>query len=142
HFAASTDPESMDEPAFLIKDMWSTSGSGSTGDMRENSVLDILHAEFDKSSKFSDSFAQLVSTGSVDIKQRDTLTEDTTATVFAELTDISQSRQHRRTVTKLVGNMVSVASDQNRVVVAIADAMTALNAAYAKCKLVYGNISD
>ncbi|KAJ2689776.1 hypothetical protein IWW39_001242 [Coemansia spiralis] len=142
YFAASTDPKSMGEPAFLIKDVWSTSGSGSANDTRESSVLNILHAEFDRSSEFSDSFAQLVSAGPVGIRQGDAFVADTTDTAFAGLPSISQARQHRRTVTKLEGSLISEADDENQVVVAIADAMTALTAAYAKCKILHGNISD
>ncbi|KAJ2415616.1 hypothetical protein GGI10_001581 [Coemansia sp. RSA 2530] len=142
YFAASTNPKSMGEPAFLIKDVWSTSDSGSANDTRESSVLNILHAEFDGSSEFSDSFAQLISAGPVDIRQGDALVVDTTDTAFAGLPSISQARQHRRTVTKLEGSLISEADDENQVVVAIADTMTVLNAAYAKCKILHGNISD
>ncbi|KAJ1815338.1 hypothetical protein LPJ60_005751 [Coemansia sp. RSA 2675] len=142
YFAASTDPKSMGEPAFLIKDVWSTSGSGSANDTRESSVLSILHSEFDGSSEFSDSFAQLVSAGPVGIKQGDALVEDTTTTAFAGLPSISQARQHRRTVTKLEGSLISEADDENQVIVAIADAMTTLIAAYSKCGILHGNISN
>ncbi|KAJ2046190.1 hypothetical protein GGI03_003670 [Coemansia sp. RSA 2337] len=41
-FAASTTPESMDTPAFLIKDVWTITSSGSAGDMREISFLKAL----------------------------------------------------------------------------------------------------
>ncbi|KAJ2752645.1 hypothetical protein GGI19_003694, partial [Coemansia pectinata] len=51
-------------------------------------------------------------------------------------------RQHRRTVTKWAGNMISEADNQSQVVVAIVDTMVALNAAYAKCKILHGSISD
>ncbi|KAJ2026316.1 hypothetical protein IWW57_003078 [Coemansia sp. S610] len=61
---------------------------------------------------------------------------------FVGLPSVSQARQHRRTVTKLEGNLISEADDENQVVVAIADAMAALHAAHAKCKILYGNISD
>ncbi|KAJ2032151.1 hypothetical protein IWW57_000367 [Coemansia sp. S610] len=142
YFAASTNPKSMGEPAFLIKDVWSTLGSGSANDTCESSVLNILHAEFDRSSEFSNSFAQLVSARPADIRQGDALIVDTTDTAFAGLLSISQVRQHRRTMTKLEGSLISEADDENQVVVAIADAMTALNAAYAKCKILHGNISD
>ncbi|KAJ2765357.1 hypothetical protein GGI18_006233, partial [Coemansia linderi] len=142
YFAASTDPKSMGEPAFLIKDVWSTSGSGSANDTRESSVLNILHSEFDGSSEFSDSFAQLVSAGPMGIKQGDALVEDTTTTAFAGLPSISQARQHRRTVTKLEGSLISEADDENQVIVAIADAMTTLIAAYSKCGILHGNISN
>ncbi|KAJ1815027.1 hypothetical protein LPJ60_005857, partial [Coemansia sp. RSA 2675] len=107
-----------------------------------SSVLNILHAEFDGYSEFSDSFAQLVSDGPVGIRQGDALVVDTTDTALARLPSISQARQHRRTVTKLEGSLISEAGDENQVVVAIADAMAALNAAYSKCKILHGNISD
>ncbi|KAJ2427574.1 hypothetical protein GGF41_001641 [Coemansia sp. RSA 2531] len=42
YFAASTTPESMDTPAFLIKDVWTITSSGSAGDMREISFLKAL----------------------------------------------------------------------------------------------------
>ncbi|KAJ2348057.1 hypothetical protein GGH91_001556 [Coemansia sp. RSA 2671] len=141
YFAASTDPKSMGEPAFLIKDVWSTSGSSSANDTRESSVLNILHAEFDRSSEFSNSFARLISTGPVYIGQGDALVEDTTTMAFVGLPSISQARQHRRTVTKLEGSLISEAGNENQVVVAIADVITALTAAYAKCKILHGNIS-
>ncbi|KAJ2380737.1 hypothetical protein H4S02_006536, partial [Coemansia sp. RSA 2611] len=142
YFAASTDPKSMGEPAFLIKDMWLTSGSGSANDIRESPVLNILYAEFDRSSEFSDSFAQLVSAGPVGIRQGDALVADTTDTAFAGLPSTSRTRQHRRTVTKLEGSLISEADNENQVVVAIADVMTALTAAYSKCKILHGNIND
>ncbi|KAJ2732723.1 Mitochondrial matrix iron chaperone [Coemansia sp. BCRC 34962] len=143
YFAASIDLKSMDKPAFLIKDVWSTSDSGSAGDTHESSVLNILRAEFDGfTSKFGDSFTQLVNTGPVCIGQGNAFVEDTTAMAFAGLPNISQNRQHRRTVTQWVGNMVSAADDQNQVVVAVADVMAALDAAYSKCKILHGNIGD
>ncbi|KAJ2026174.1 hypothetical protein GGI06_000280 [Coemansia sp. S85] len=142
YFAASTNPKSMGEPAFLIKDVWSTSGSGSANDTRESSVLNILHAKFDRSSEFSDSFARLVNTGPVHIGQGDALVADTTDTAFAGLPGTSRTRQHRRTVTKLEGSLISEADNENQVVVAIADVMTALTAAYSKCKILHGNIND
>ncbi|KAJ1923725.1 hypothetical protein LPJ71_000752, partial [Coemansia sp. S17] len=40
------------------------------------------------------------------------------------------------------GKMISAADNPNMIVVTIADAMTALNAAYVKCKIIHGNISD
>ncbi|KAJ2812287.1 hypothetical protein GGI24_006694 [Coemansia furcata] len=64
-FAVSTNPESMDTPAYLIKDAWTISGGGPTDDMRENSFLNVLHAEFDESSEFGGSFPQPVSAGPV-----------------------------------------------------------------------------
>ncbi|KAJ2820786.1 hypothetical protein FBU31_005112, partial [Coemansia sp. 'formosensis'] len=141
-FAVSTNPESMDTPTFLIKDAWTISGGGSTDDMRENSFLNVLHAEFDESSEFGGSFTQPVSAGPVQISRGDTLVEDSTDTALGGLTDISKVRQHRRTLVKWAGNPISAADDPNQVVVAIADAMIALNEAYTKCKIVHGNISD
>ncbi|KAJ2067895.1 hypothetical protein GGI03_002038 [Coemansia sp. RSA 2337] len=158
YFAASTSPESMDKPAFLIKDVWMTTGSGPAGDTRESSVLNVLHTEFDKFSEFSDSFVQLVSAGPVFISQGDTIVADSTATAFAELPSTVQNvakdsdnaqgspsrcvRQHRRTVTKWTGNMISEADSESQVIVAVADTMVALNAVYVKCNILHGNISD
>ncbi|KAJ2428240.1 hypothetical protein GGF41_001434, partial [Coemansia sp. RSA 2531] len=158
YFAASASPESMDKPAFLIKDVWMTTGSGPAGDTRESLVLNVLHAEFDQSNKFSGSFAQLVSAGPVYISRGDTVVADSTATAFVGLPSTTQDvakagsnvqgsssscvRQHRRAVTKWAGNMISEADNQSQVVVAVADTMTALNAAYVKCKILHGHISD
>ncbi|KAJ2058672.1 hypothetical protein GGI17_004899 [Coemansia sp. S146] len=166
YFAASTSPKSMDKPAFLIKDMWAALGSGSADDTRESSFLDILHGTFDKSSEFYGSFSQLVSSGPVYINRGDTVVADSTAMAFAGLPSITQDtpkdnsnaqgssnskvqrssstcfRQHRRTVAKWARNMISVADSQSQVVVAVADAMAALNAVYVKCKILHGNIGD
>ncbi|KAJ2811041.1 NADPH-adrenodoxin reductase, partial [Coemansia furcata] len=141
-FAVSSNPESMDTPTFLIKDAWSISGNGPTDDMRENSLLNVLRAEFDKSSEFGGSFSQPVSAGSVYVSRGDTHVADSTDTAFGSLSDGSKIRQHIRTVVQWVGNPISAAEDQNQIVVAIADAMIALNEAYTKCKIVHGNISD
>ncbi|KAJ2813629.1 hypothetical protein H4S07_000535 [Coemansia furcata] len=141
-FAVSTSAESMDTPAFFIKNAWTISGGGSTKDMHENSFLNVLHAEFDKSSEFGGSFTQPVSAGPVYINQGDTHVADSTDTAFGGLPDSSKVRQHRRTLVKWAGNPISAAEDPNQVVVAIADAMIALNEAYTKCKIVHGNISD
>ncbi|KAJ2239457.1 hypothetical protein GGI13_008011 [Coemansia sp. RSA 455] len=65
YFAASASPELMDKLAFLIKDMWMTTGGSSAGDSHERLFLNVLHAEFDKSSKFGSSFVQLISAGPV-----------------------------------------------------------------------------
>ncbi|KAJ2641602.1 hypothetical protein GGF44_002042, partial [Coemansia sp. RSA 1694] len=54
----------------------------------------------------------------------------------------SSDRQHRRTVMRWAGNMISAATDPNHVIIAIADAMIALNVAYDKCKILHCNISD
>ncbi|KAJ2346598.1 hypothetical protein GGH92_003531, partial [Coemansia sp. RSA 2673] len=59
YFAASTSPESMYKPAFLIKDRWVTTGSGPADDAHESSVLNVLHSEFGKSSEFRGSFVRL-----------------------------------------------------------------------------------
>ncbi|KAJ2887124.1 hypothetical protein H4R27_000154 [Coemansia aciculifera] len=142
YFAASASPNSMDTPTFLIKDMWTTSGSTSANDSRESSFLNVLHVEFDKSSEFSSIFSRLVSSGPVYISRGDTVIADSTVTAFAGLPAISCVRQHRRTVTKWAGNMISEANNQSQVVVAVINAMTALNVAYAKCKILHGNISD
>ncbi|KAJ2752641.1 hypothetical protein GGI19_003690 [Coemansia pectinata] len=166
YFAASTSRKSMNTPAFLIKDMWTASGSGSAGDTRESSFLNVLHAEFDKSSEFSGSFSRLVSAGPVYISRGNTLVADSTAMAFSRLPSTTQGatkgsgdikgssssnaqrssnsyvRQHRRTVTKWPGYMISAADNPSQVIIAVADAMAALSAAYAKCKLLHGNISD
>ncbi|KAJ2840425.1 hypothetical protein FBU31_000421 [Coemansia sp. 'formosensis'] len=141
-FAVSSNPESMDTPAFLIKDAWTISGSGPTEDMRENSFLNVLHAEFDKSSEFGGSFSQPVSAGPVYINQGGTLVADSSDTAFSGLPDSSKVRQHRRTLVKWVGNPISAADDPNQIVIAVADVMIALNEAYTKCKIVHCNISD
>ncbi|KAJ2425974.1 hypothetical protein GGF41_002222, partial [Coemansia sp. RSA 2531] len=157
YFAASASPESMDKPAFLIKDVWMTSNSNSADDTNESSVLNVLHAEFDKSNEFKGSFSQLVSAGPVCIC-RGTFVIDSTATAFAGLPSTTQDvakagsnvqgsssscvRQHRRTVTKWAGSMIAEADNQSQVVVAVADAMTALNAAYVKCQILHSSISD
>ncbi|KAJ2041501.1 hypothetical protein IW146_008551 [Coemansia sp. RSA 922] len=158
YFAVSASPESMDKPAFLIKDLWMTTGGGSAGDSCESLLLSILHAEFNKSSEFSGSFVQIVSAGPVYINRGNNIIVDSTATAFAGLPSTVQNvakdsdnaqgsssscvRQHRRTVTKWTGNMISKAENQSQVVVAVADAMTVLNAAYVKCNILHGNISN
>ncbi|KAJ2040268.1 hypothetical protein H4S03_001150 [Coemansia sp. S3946] len=158
YFATSVSPESMDKPAFLIKDGWMATGSGSADYLRESSFLNVLHAEFDKSNEFSGSFVQLVSAGPVYISRGNTVVADSTNTAFAGLPSMTRDaakdsdnvqglsnscvRQHRRTVTKWTGKAISEADNQSQVVVAVADAMTALNAAYVKCKILHGNISD
>ncbi|KAJ2406805.1 hypothetical protein GGI10_005115, partial [Coemansia sp. RSA 2530] len=142
YFAASADPNQLDTPAVLIKDVWMSSSSDSASDMRESLVLNALHAEFGESSEFSDSFAPLAHSGPVFIGHGDTLVEDTTTSAFVGLTGNGPVRLHRRTLRPWVGNPVSEATDQNQVVVAITDAMEALNAAYVKCNTVHGNISD
>ncbi|KAJ2832801.1 NADPH-adrenodoxin reductase [Coemansia furcata] len=141
-FAASSNPESMDTLTFLIKDAWSISGNGPTDDMRENLLLNVLRAEFDKSSEFGGSFSQPVSTGSVYVSRGDTLVADSTDTAFGNLPNSSKVRQHRRTVVQWVGNPISAADDPNQIVIAVADVMIALNEAYTKCKIVHGNIND
>ncbi|KAJ2111540.1 hypothetical protein IW146_005281 [Coemansia sp. RSA 922] len=158
YFAVSASPKSMDKPAFLIKDLWMTTGSGSADDAHESSVLNILHAEFDKSNEFSGSFVQLVSAGPVYINRGNTVVADSTDTAFAGLPSMTRDaakgsdnaqglsnscvRQHRRTVIKWAGKAISEADNQSQVVVAVADAMVALNAVYAKCNILHGNISD
>ncbi|KAJ2025851.1 hypothetical protein GGI06_000414 [Coemansia sp. S85] len=142
YFAASADSNQLDNLAVLIKDVWVSSSSDSASDMRESLVLNALHAEFGESSKLSDSFAPLAHSGPVFIGQGDMLVEDTTTSAFAGLTGNGPVRLHRRVLRPWVGNPISAATNQNQVVVAIADAMEALNAAYVKCNIVHGNISD
>ncbi|KAJ2812059.1 hypothetical protein H4S07_001658 [Coemansia furcata] len=141
-FAVSTNPEPMDTPTFLIKDAWTIPGGGSTDDMRENSFLNVLYAEFDESSEFGGSFTQPVNAGAAYISRGDTLVADSTDTTLGGLPDSSKVRQHRRTLVEWAGNPISAADYPNQVVVAIADAMIALNEAYTKCMIVHGNISD
>ncbi|KAJ2014911.1 hypothetical protein GGI14_004584 [Coemansia sp. S680] len=129
YFAASTGLESMDRPSVLIKDVWMPSESDSADD--RSSIID-LHAALEGAGELEGKISQI----------------DTTASAFPDLATASlhisgsQFRQHKRTVTKWGGNVISVASDPNQVVVAIADAMAAHNAAYVKCKILHGNISN
>ncbi|KAJ2385379.1 hypothetical protein H4S02_004355 [Coemansia sp. RSA 2611] len=138
----SIEPMLLDDPTVLIKDVWVSSSSDSASDMRESLVLNLIHSEFGGFSEFSDSFAPLAHSGPVFISHGDALVEDTITSAFAGLTSNGPVRLHRRTVRQWVGNPISAATDQNQVVVAIADAIEALNAAYGKCKIVHGNISD
>ncbi|KAJ2254721.1 hypothetical protein GGI13_001996 [Coemansia sp. RSA 455] len=87
YFVVSTSPERLDAPEFLIKDLWTTSYSGSTNDTRESLVNTALQGVLDKT-------------------------------------------------------MISVAANPSQVIIAIADAMAALNAAYVKCKITHGNLSN
>ncbi|KAJ2106860.1 hypothetical protein GGI16_001762, partial [Coemansia sp. S142-1] len=57
YFAASTTPESMDRPTFLIKDVWTTLSSSSVSDTREISFLKALQDVFGGTDKFKDSFS-------------------------------------------------------------------------------------
>ncbi|KAJ2832550.1 hypothetical protein GGI24_001191 [Coemansia furcata] len=142
YFTASASLGTLDKPTFLIKDVWTASGSDSVGDDREGSFLNVLHAEFDKSSDIGDKLSHLVSTGPVSVSNGKTFVADSTATAFAGLPNVSQVRQHRRTMAQWAGKMISEADNPNQVVVAVADAMAALNAAYDKCKIFHSNISD
>ncbi|KAJ2073061.1 hypothetical protein GGH13_002256, partial [Coemansia sp. S155-1] len=47
-----------------------------------------------------------------------------------------------RTALQRAGKVISAADDPNKIVIAVADAMTALNAAYVKCMIIRINISD
>ncbi|KAJ2082247.1 hypothetical protein GGI09_004657 [Coemansia sp. S100] len=156
----------MDKLAFLIKDLWMTTGSSSADDACESSVLNVLHAEFDKSNESSGSFVQLVSARPMYISQGDTVVTDSTATAFtglpsmthnvAKAGDNAQSSfrsntqclsnrqvcQHRCTVAKWGGKTISEADNQCQVIVVVADAMAALNTVYAKCKILHSNISN
>ncbi|KAJ2455159.1 hypothetical protein GGF42_003479 [Coemansia sp. RSA 2424] len=147
----------MDDPTVLVKDAWVPLSSGHSGETRdEGSTLDVLHAAFDDDSKFKDKFPQLVSSGPVYLCRRDRFVQDKTATTFAGLPSSSpqalttsgdnaqgsSDRQHKRTVMRWAGNMISAATDPSQVIIAIVDAMTALNAAYSKCKILHCNITD
>ncbi|KAJ2860189.1 hypothetical protein GGH94_005673 [Coemansia aciculifera] len=134
--------------------MWTTLSS----DTHESLFLKTLRDAFGVSDKFKDKFAHFVSTGPVYIDRGCTLVLDSTATALAGLPTTTQDtakdsdndkgsssscvRQHRRTVLRWAGNMISAAANPSQVVIAIADAMVALNAAYVKCKLLHGNLSD
>ncbi|KAJ2887208.1 hypothetical protein H4R27_000004 [Coemansia aciculifera] len=158
YFAASTTPKTMDKPAFLIKDVWTTSSSGSAGDTREGSFLKTLQDAFGGTDTSKGSFSHFVNTGPVYVNRGGTLVVDSTATALAGLPSTAQNaakdsgdvqdsscsndRQHRRTVSLWAGNMISAAANPSQVVIAIADAMVALDAAYAKCKILHGNLSD
>ncbi|KAJ2059862.1 hypothetical protein GGI17_004135 [Coemansia sp. S146] len=157
-FAASSTPESMDKPTFLIKDVWTTLSSGSAGDTRESSFLKALQDVFGGSDTSKGSFSHFVSTGPVYVNRGGTLVVDSTTTALAGLPSTTQNaakdsgdtkglsssnvHQHRRTVSRWAGNMISAAANPSQVVIAIADAMVALNAAYVKCKILHGNLSD
>ncbi|KAJ2110429.1 hypothetical protein GGI16_000300 [Coemansia sp. S142-1] len=158
YFAASTTPESMDTPAFLIKDVWTTSSSDSAGDAREISFLRALRDAFGGTDKLKDSFSHFVSTGPVYVNRGGKPVLDSTATAFAGLPSTAQGetkdsgdnqglsssrvRQHRRTVSRWPGNMISAADNPSQVIIAIADAMVALNAAFVKCRILHGNLSN
>ncbi|KAJ2885176.1 hypothetical protein IWW38_005348, partial [Coemansia aciculifera] len=159
YFAASDSFDTMCNPTVMIKDTWmpmtNRGRSGETGD--ERSILDALHAAFNSDSEVGDKFPQMVSTGPVYLCRGDEFVEDTAATALAGLlldskhatTAASSSnargpsgRQHIRTVMKWAGDTISAADNPSQVVVAIADAMTALAATHKKCNIVHGNISD
>ncbi|KAJ2890478.1 hypothetical protein IWW38_004108 [Coemansia aciculifera] len=119
------------------------SSSGEAYD--EKSTLDTLRAAFERDFKFKGTFPQFVSTGLVYIYKGDRFVEDTAATAFSKLSGgfmQFENRQHARTVVNQAGKMISAADDQNQVVIAIADAMAAHNAAYVNSNIVHGNISD
>ncbi|KAJ2011907.1 hypothetical protein GGI14_005997, partial [Coemansia sp. S680] len=158
YFAASASPKSMDKLAFLIKNMWAASGNGSADDVHERLFLNVLHAKFDKSSKFNGSFVQLISAGPVYINRGDTAVADLTTTAFVGLPSMTQDaakdsdnaqgssnscvHQHSHTVAKWTENMIFKAESESQVVVVVANTMAALNAVYVKCNIPHGNISD
>ncbi|KAJ2691348.1 hypothetical protein IWW39_000033 [Coemansia spiralis] len=135
YFAVSTDPEKLNAPAVLIKDVWVSSGSDSASNMRESLVLNALHAEFNESSEFSDSFALLIHTAPMFIGHGDSFIRDTTTSALAGLNGNGPVCLPRCTLRQWVSNPVSTTTDQNQVVIAIADAMEVLNAAYVKCNV-------
>ncbi|KAJ2105270.1 hypothetical protein IW146_008298 [Coemansia sp. RSA 922] len=148
----------MDKLAFLIKNMWAASGNGSADDVHERLFLNVLHAKFDKSSKFNGSFVQLISAGPVYINRGDTAVADLTTTAFVGLPSMTQDaakdsdnaqgssnscvHQHSHTVAKWTENMIFKAESESQVVVVVANTMAALNAVYVKCNIPHGNISD
>ncbi|KAJ2033750.1 hypothetical protein H4S04_009260, partial [Coemansia sp. S16] len=156
--AASTTLELMDTPGFLIKDMWTITSSSSASDTREISFLKALQEVFSGTDKLKDSFSQFVSTGPVYVNQGGMLILDSTASVFVgllstthgETKDSSDNQgsstsyvcQHRHTVSEWPRNMISAADNPNQVIIAITNAMVALNAAYTKCKILHGNLSN
>ncbi|KAJ2105655.1 hypothetical protein GGI16_002262 [Coemansia sp. S142-1] len=143
YFAAAPSLASVDTPTLLIKDTWIPINGDCADNMRDGRlILDVIHKNFGNSSEFSGSFPQLVSAGPVYINRGCELVEDTTTTAFAGLPGVSEVRQHRRIVTKWAGKMISTATYEGQVIIAIADAMTAYNAAYEKCKVLHGNITD
>ncbi|KAJ2345155.1 hypothetical protein GGH92_004162 [Coemansia sp. RSA 2673] len=143
YFAAAPSLASVDTPTLLIKDTWIPINGDCADNMRDGRlILDVIHKNFGNSSEFSGSFPQLVSAGPVYINRGCELVEDTTTTAFAGLPGVSEVRQHRRIVTKWAGKMISTATYEDQVIIAIADAMTAYNAAYEKCKVLHGNITD
>ncbi|KAJ2430698.1 hypothetical protein GGF41_000878 [Coemansia sp. RSA 2531] len=132
----------MDTLAFLIKDAKNTSSDDSTSDIHEGLFLNVIHVEFSQSSELSGSFSRLVSTGPMYINRQDIFITDLTFMSFAGLPAITQLRQYRCTVLQWAGKIISATDDPNKIVVAIADAMTALNAAYVKCEIIQSNISN
>ncbi|KAJ2259486.1 hypothetical protein GGI01_003611 [Coemansia sp. RSA 376] len=143
YFAAAPCLELIDMPTLLIKDLWIPMNGNCADDMHDGRLaLDVIHKNFGNSSEFSGSFPQLVSAGPVYINRGRELVEDTTTTAFAGLPGISKVRQHRRIVTKWAGKMISTATYEDQVILAIADAMTAYNVVYEKCKVLHGNITD
>ncbi|KAJ2892502.1 hypothetical protein IWW38_003199 [Coemansia aciculifera] len=160
YFAASDSFETMRNPTVMIKDVWMPMTSEDCSDeaLDGRSILDALHTAFGSNSEFGSKFPQLVSTGPVYLCRGDEFVEDTTATVLAGLpidanratTAAASSsnshgiagRQHTRTVMKWAGDTISAADNPSQVVIAIADAMTALSAVHKKCNIVHGNISD
>ncbi|KAJ2875868.1 hypothetical protein H4R27_006386, partial [Coemansia aciculifera] len=166
YFAASTSLEMLDTPEFLVKDMWTISNSDSASYAYKGWFLSELHAEFDQSSEFSGRFPQIVSTGPVYINQGGTLVLDSTVTAFAGLPTTTQDatensgkprglskskvqspsssndHQHMRTVLQWTGNIISTAANLSQVVIAISDAMVALNEAFVKCKILHGKLSN
>ncbi|KAJ2451199.1 hypothetical protein GGF42_004316, partial [Coemansia sp. RSA 2424] len=157
YFAASASPETMDDPTVLIKDMWVPLHNDCSGDTDDESpVLNVLHSAFDDNSELKDKFPRLVSSGPVYLRHRDRLISDTIAAAFAALPSASSQvtaasggdaqrspgRQHKRTVMQWAGNAISAADNVSQVIIAIADAMEAHNAAYASCGVIHGNITD
>ncbi|KAJ2811977.1 hypothetical protein H4S07_001714 [Coemansia furcata] len=142
YFAVSANRYSVGKSAFLIKDVWMLFGDDSACDRRESSFLKVLHAEFNKPGESRDSYSRILNSGPVSFIRGDTFVDDVTFVVFAGLPDISQDRQHSRTVVQWAGNLISSADDPIQVTTAVTSAMVALDAAYNKCKILHGNISD
>ncbi|KAJ2747725.1 hypothetical protein GGI20_000195 [Coemansia sp. BCRC 34301] len=157
HFAASASVKTMDQPTVLIKDIWVLLNSSRSDDTRdESAVLNTLHDLFGGDNELKDKFPQLVSTGPVYLHHGDRFVVDTTATAFARLPTIYQvdtlpnggdyrglsDRQHKRVVLQWGGDMISAATNSRQVIIAIADAMAALNTAYNKRRILHCHISE
>ncbi|KAJ1909058.1 hypothetical protein LPJ71_003671, partial [Coemansia sp. S17] len=81
-------------------------------------------------------------TGSMYIDRGGEFTEAAMTTAFVRLLGTSKVCQYNRIVTTWTGKRISEANKPCHVIIAIADAMMAYNAAYEKCEILRGNITD